>query len=53
MGMIASTLFQKIKFLTKDGVAIVNVDQKVARQCLVAAINHEIKQVEQVDREPL
>lgn len=36
-------LHQKIKFPTEDGVAVVCADQKVARQCLVAAINHEIK----------
>ena len=37
------TLHQKIKFPTEDGVVIVQVDQKVAKQYLVAAINHEIR----------
>ena len=42
-----------IKFPMEDGVAVVRADQKMARQCLVVAINHKIKQKEQVDREPL
>ena len=37
----------------EDGVAVIRADQKMARQCLVAAINHEIKQKEQVDHKPL
>ena len=53
MGAMPSTLHQKIKFPTKDGLAIVRVDQKVAKQCLVAAINHELKQKERVDQESL
>lgn len=53
MGAVPSTLHLKIKFLTKDGVAIIIADQKAARQCLVAAMNHEIKQKKHVDREPL
>ena len=45
-GAVPSMLHQKIRFLTEDGVVVVCADQKVARQCLVAAINHEIKQKE-------
>lgn len=52
MGVVSSTLHQ-IKFPTKNSVVVVRADQKMARQCLVAAINHEIKQNEQVDHEPL
>lgn len=37
------TLHYRVKFPTEDGFAMVRADQKVARQCLVAAINHEIK----------
>ena len=43
MGVVPSTLHQKIKFSTEDGVAVVRADQKVVRQCLAAVINHEIK----------
>ena len=43
MGAVPSTLHMKVKFPTKVGVAMVRGDQQVARQCLVAAINHEIK----------
>ena len=53
MKVIPSTLHQKIEFPMEDGVAVVRVDQKMAKQCLVATINHEIKQKEQVDHEPL
>ena len=53
MKVIPSTLHQKIEFPMEDGVAVVRADQKMARQCLVATINHEIKQKEQVDHEPL
>lgn len=52
IGVVSSTLHQ-IKFPTKNSVVVVRADQKMARQCLVAAINHEIKQNEQVDHEPL
>ena len=53
IGAVPSTLHQKIKFPTKDGVAIFQTNQKMARKCLVAAINHEIEQNDQVDWEPL
>ena len=53
MGAVPSTLLQEIKFPIKDGVAIFRTDQKMARKCFVAAINHEIEQNDQVDREPL
>ena len=51
MGVVPSMLHQKIKFPTEDGVAVVRADQKVARQCLMEAINHKIKQKEQVETE--
>ena len=53
MEAIPSTLHQKVKFPTEDGVVVVRADQKVARQCLVATINHEIKQKEQVEAKKL
>lgn len=53
MVAIPSTLHQKIKFPTMDGVTVVRVDQRMARQCLVVAINHEIKQKDQVNQELL
>ena len=49
MGTVPSTLHQKIKFPVEDGVAVVQADQKATRQCLVAAINYEIKQKDQVE----
>lgn len=33
----------KIEFSTKDGITMVRGDQQVTRQCLVAAINLEVK----------
>lgn len=46
MGAVPSTLHVKVMFLTEHGIVVVKGDQDVARQCLVAAINHEIKQKE-------
>ena len=37
MGAILSTLHIKVKFRTKRGVATVRGNQKIARQCLIAA----------------
>lgn len=42
IGVVSSTLHQKIKFPTEDGVTVVQADPKVTRQCLVVAISHEI-----------
>ena len=53
MRAIPSTLHQKIKFPFENRVVVVCADQKVSRQCLVAAINHEIKQKDQVGTEQL
>ena len=49
MGVVPSTLHMKIKFLTENGIVMVRGDQQVASQCLVVAINHEIKQKELVE----
>ena len=46
MGAVPSTLHVKVKFRIDHGVAVVRGDQQIARQCLVAAINREIKQKE-------
>lgn len=43
MGKVPSMLHQKVKFTTKDRIFVVQANQKVVRQCLVATINHEIK----------
>ena len=43
MGVVPSTLHVKVKFHTEGGIAIVREDQQVARQCLVAVVNREIK----------
>ena len=53
IGAVPLTLHQKIKFPMEDGVAVDRANQKMARKCLVVAINHEIKQKGHVDREPL
>ena len=53
MGVVLSTLHMRVKFPTEGGIAMVRGDQRVARQCLVAAINHKIKQKEQVKLELL
>ena len=44
IGAILSTLRVNVKFPTEDGITVVRGDQKAAYQCLVAMINHEIKQ---------
>ena len=38
IGAISSTLHMKVKFQTERGVATMRGNQKVARQCLVAAV---------------
>ena len=53
MGAVPSTLHLKIKFPIEDGIAVVRADQQVARQCLVATINHVIKQKEKMQAKPL
>ncbi|XP_023886536.1 uncharacterized protein LOC111998674 [Quercus suber] len=44
MGAIPSTLHVKVKFPTEHGIAVVNGNQQVARQCLVAAVGWKNKQ---------
>ena len=44
MGAVLSTLHVKVKFHTEQGIDVVRGDQQVARQCLIAAVNQEIKQ---------
>ena len=53
MGAVSSTLHVKVKFHTEHGIAIVRGNQQMARQCLVAAINREIKQKEPAEEVPL
>ena len=43
MGTVPSTLYVKVKFCIEHGIVIIRGNQQVARQCLVAAINREIK----------
>ena len=47
IGAIPSTLHMKVKFRTEQGVAIVRGNQKVARQCLIAAAHWKDQQTEQ------
>ena len=53
MGAVPSMLHVKVKFDTDHDIAIVKGSQQVARQCLVATINREIKQKEPVEKVPL
>ena len=53
MGEVLFTLHVEVKFYTKHGIAIVRGNQQVARQCLVATINREIKQKEPAEEVPL
>ena len=56
MGAIPSTLHIKVKFCTERGVATVKGNQKIARQCLVAAAHwkdEQTKQKEIVEETPL
>ncbi|XP_075670161.1 uncharacterized protein LOC142639921 [Castanea sativa] len=53
MGAIPTTMHVKVKFRTKQGITIVRGSQQVARQCLVAAINWEIRQKESAEEVPL
>ncbi|XP_075640349.1 uncharacterized protein LOC142612109 [Castanea sativa] len=53
MGVVPSTLHVKVKFHTDHGIAVVRGNQQVARQCLVAAVNREIKQKESTEEIPL
>ncbi|XP_075659043.1 uncharacterized protein LOC142628898 [Castanea sativa] len=46
MRAIPSTLHVKVKFSTEQGIAIVQGNQQVARQCLVAVANWKIRQKE-------
>ena len=47
MGAIPSTLHMKVKFCTKRGVATVRGNQKISRQCLIAAAHWKDEQTEQ------
>ena len=52
LGVVLSTLHVKVKFCTEQGIAIVRGNQQVAKQCLVAAFNREIKKRNQPRRFP-
>lgn len=47
MGTVPSTLHVKVKFCTEQGIVIVRGSQQEARQCLVATVNWENKQIKQ------
>ena len=49
MGVVLSTLHANVKFPIEQRVVVVKGDQKAIRQCLVAVINHEIKQKGQAE----
>ena len=56
MKAIPSTLHVKVKFPTEYGVAVVRGNQRVARQCLVAAVrwkSEQLGQAEETERETL
>ena len=43
LGAVSSTLHQKVKYLFGDQVLEILGSQSVARQCLVAAIQHKLE----------
>ena len=47
MGAVSSILHVKVKFRTKQGVAVVWESQQVAKQCLVTTVSWKDKQDEQ------
>ena len=47
MGAVPSTLHVKVKFCTKQGIAVVRGSQQAARQCLVTVVSWKHKQVKQ------
>jgi len=53
MGAVPSTLHVKVKFRTDQGITIIRGYQQVAKQCLVAAVNREVKQKEPIEEVPL
>ena len=53
MGAVLSTLRVKVKFCIEHDIAIVKGNQQVARQCLVAVVNWEIRQKEPTEKVPL
>ena len=52
-GVISSTLHVKLKYPTSEGVAELVGCQAVARQCLVAAVNHRAPKVSPLETEPV
>ena len=53
MGAIPSTLHMKVKFRTEQGVATIRGNQKVARQCLVAAAHWRDEQTKEREGLPV
>lgn len=51
--VVLSTLHVKVRFHTEEGISIVKGDQQVARQCLIIAINHKIKQKQPAEQDLL
>ena len=49
MKTVMSTLHVKVKFPTEYGVAVVRGNQRVARQCLVAAVRWKSEQIGQAE----
>ena len=42
LGAVASSLYQKVKFMSRDQVLEIRGCQSTARQCVVAAISHRL-----------
>ena len=53
IGAVPSTLHVKVKFCTEQGIVVVRGNQQVAKQCLVAAVDQGIKQMESTKETPL
>ena len=43
LGVVSSTLHQKVKYLSEGQIKEILEDQALARQCMVAAIQHKLK----------
>ena len=41
LGVVSSTLYQKVKYLSEGQIKEILGDQSMARQCLVVAIQHK------------
>ena len=53
MGVVSSTLHVKVKYPTREGVAKLVECQSVAKQCMVAAVDHRIAKIGSLGMAPM